>query len=244
MRRAVRRCRDDHGGHVRWVSYLPPTGGSERAGAIDDGCVFGHPGGRELAGLLDADTEAVQAAHHEALEHPSEIIVEFETRLCAPLRPTGPVPITVSGTPQSEDTVDAALVRGTDDGAPMPEGARTLTAMLGAAALVGESGRLLGFTAACLWRTEDGRTAALSTGPVLVTPEELAEGASVGIEAEADGEQVTRAQVTLPDAGQVDQRPGLAVSLAPATRPLEEGEELNVDAGELGIFEIRVGAQA
>lgn len=229
---------------MRWVSYLPPTGGSERAGAIDDGCVFGHPGGRELAGLLDADTGAVQAAHHEALEHPSEIIVEFETRLCAPLRPAGPVPVAVSGTPRTEGAVDAALVRGTDDGAPMPEGAHTLTAMLGAAVLVGESGRLLGFTAACLWSAEDGRAAALSTGPVLVTPDELAEGGSVEIGAEVDGEPVVRARVALPEAGSVAHRPGLAVGLAPATRPLEEGEELNVDAGELGIFEIRVGAQA
>ncbi|WP_394296671.1 MULTISPECIES: hypothetical protein [Nocardiopsis] len=224
------------------MSYLPPTGGAERAGVIDDGCVFGHPGGREPAGLLDAGAAAVRAAHDEALEHPVEIIVEFETRLCAPVRPSGPVAAAVAGGPPLE--IAPGLVRGTDDGVPMPAGAGALTAEPGAAAAAGESGRLLGYTAACLWRTGDGVPAALSIGPALVTPEEFAAGIPVRVGAEVDGAPVAAAEVALPEVPPAQGGPALAVSLAPATRPLEEGEELNVDADVLGVFEIRVGAQA
>ena len=29
---------------MRWVTYLSPSGGEQRPGVVDDGCVFGYPG--------------------------------------------------------------------------------------------------------------------------------------------------------------------------------------------------------
>ncbi|WP_017595175.1 hypothetical protein [Nocardiopsis potens] len=224
---------------MRWVTYLSPSGGTERAGVIDDGCVYGHPGGTGLAELLDADAAGLAAAHAEALDAPLEIIVEFETRLCVPVRPDRPVPASLGGGPAR---IAPELVHGTDDGAPLPPGAEGLTASVGAAELHGASGRLLGRTAACLWCTPDGTPVRLSTGPAVVTPDEQGPG-PVRVTAEADGTVLATAELPA-DGSWADPGEPLSAALPATTRLLEPGEELFVDAGPLGEFEIRVGAEA
>ncbi|GAA1088757.1 hypothetical protein [Nocardiopsis composta] len=224
---------------MRWVTYLSPSGGTERSGVIDDGCVFGHPGGVGLAELLDADPAGLAAAHTEALDAPLEIIVEFETRLCVPVRPDRPVPVAADG---GRLHLAPELVHGTDDGAPLPPGASGLTASVGAAELHGASGRLLGRTAACLWRTPDGAPVRLSIGPAVVTPDEQGTG-PLRVTAEADGAVLAAADLPA-DGSWAEPGERLSAAVPATTRPLEPGEELFVDAGPLGEFEIRVGAEA
>src|SRR5690606_24722628 len=78
---------------MRWVTYLSPSGGEQRPGVVDDGCVFGYPGPEDLPQLLAKGTAALREAHRQALAEPVEIIVEFETRLCAPLVPERPLTV-------------------------------------------------------------------------------------------------------------------------------------------------------
>ncbi|WP_067965563.1 hypothetical protein [Nocardiopsis trehalosi] len=224
---------------MRWVTYLSPSGGGERPGVIDDGCVFGYPGGETVPGLLAAGPAALADARQRALASPVEIIVEFETRLCAPLRPSGPVPALVDG---AWTALDPALVRGTDDGTALPAGTTAATATVGVVAVFG-AGRHAGYAPACLWRTPERAPVALTVGPAIVTPEEFG-GERLTVTASVDDAPLATAEI----GGGADWAPephGDAAALLPAeTRLLEPGEELHIDAGGLGEFELRVGSGA
>ncbi|MFC3995730.1 hypothetical protein ACFOVU_07380 [Nocardiopsis sediminis] len=225
---------------MRWVTYLSPSGGNERPGVIDDGCVFGYPGGQSLPELLAENGGALGGAFQRALAAPVEIIVEFETRLCAPVRPAGPVPALIGG---AWTTLDPALVRGTDDGAGLPPGAQAASAAVGAAALFGAGGRHAGYAPACLWRTPGQGPVALTLGPAVVTGDEF-DGTDLRVTASVDDTELARAEI---DGGlgwvPAEHRGGGVVASLPAeTRLLEPGEELFVDGGPLGGFEIRVGS--
>ncbi|WP_046469313.1 hypothetical protein [Allosalinactinospora lopnorensis] len=225
---------------MRWVTYLSPSGGDARPGVVDDGCVFGYPGEQSVPDLLGDSRNALADAFQRALAAPVEIIVEFEARLCAPLRPTAPVPALVGG---ERMTIDPSMVRGTDDGAALPAGARGLSASVGLVAIFGGGGLHAGYAPACLWRTPEGATAGFSLGPAIVTHEEF-DGSPLSVTATA--EDTDLASVTVE--GDLSWTQGLqgdvVARLSTGTRPLEPGEELFVDGGPLGEFEIRVGAGA
>ncbi|MFC4562582.1 hypothetical protein ACFO4E_12020 [Nocardiopsis mangrovi] len=223
---------------MRWVTYLSPSGGGERAGVIDDGCVFGYPGGQSLPELLAGNGDALGDAFQRALAAPVEIIVEFETRLCAPVRPAAPVPAFTGG---GWTTLDPALVRGTDDGAGLPPGAEAVSAAVGAVALFGAGGRHVGYAPACLWRTPGRVPVSLTLGPAVVTGDEF-DGSDLSVAASVDDTELARAEI----GGGLGWVPaghgGMAAYLPAETRLLEPGEELFVDGGALGDFEIRVGS--
>ncbi|GAB3497612.1 hypothetical protein [Nocardiopsis coralliicola] len=222
---------------MRWVTYLSPSGGTERSGIVDDGCVHGHPGGIGLFQLLDGDPAEVAAARDRALDAPVEIIVEFETRLCAPVRPDAAVPVRTAEGPGTA-LVAPELIRGTDDGVPAGGSfVGGLRAAVGAAALHGASGRLLGCTAVCLW-TAPGTPdpVALTVGPAVVTPDELDGPLAVRAESEGGG---AAAAIDLADLAGA---PGVLTAAVGAPSPvLAPGGELSVDAGPLGEYEIRLG---
>ena len=75
-------------GTLRWVTYLSPSGGGARVGALDDGDVMGSPDGGDLGRLLEGGPAVLEAAHDRAVAHAIEIIVEPEARMCAPVAPT------------------------------------------------------------------------------------------------------------------------------------------------------------
>ncbi len=225
---------------MRWVTYLSPSGGVPRPGVIDDGCVFGYPGQQSLPELLAGGGDALTDAYRRALDDPVEIIVEFETRLCAPLQPAAPVPVL---THEEQLTVAPALVRGTDDGAVLPPGADGLTALVGVVAVLGGQGLHIGCTLACLWRDPDGTPVWLSLGPAVVTREELA-GTALTTTATVE-DDVLASVTTEDDAAWTEGLQGdVMARLSAPTRLLRPGEELFVDGGALGEFEIRVGAGA
>ncbi|MBB6000540.1 hypothetical protein HNR25_004291 [Streptomonospora salina] len=223
------------------MTYLSPSGGEERSGVVDDGCVFGYPGEQSVPELLGQSRDTLADAFHKALASPVEIIVEFETRLCAPVRPENPVPVRVGG----EWTVlDPGLVRGTDDGVMLPAGETELTATVGVLALFGGRGGHAGYTPACLWSAPGGVPVSLSLGPAIVTHDEF-DGSPLAVEASVEGGVLARAEL---DGGLewAAGAPGglVAAALPVRTRPLERGEELYIDGGPLGEFEVRVGAGA
>ncbi|QBI55134.1 hypothetical protein [Streptomonospora litoralis] len=226
---------------MRWVTYLSPSGGEERSGVVDDGCVFGYPGAQSVPELLEKDRDALADAYHKALAAPVEIIVEFETRLCAPVRPERSVPAHVDG---AWTQVAPALVRGTDDGVLLPAGVSALTAAVGVMALFGGQGRHAGYTPACLWRTLEGDPVTLSVGPAIVTHDEF-DGSPLCVEAGVEGRTLARAELDGGLGWAAGTDSGFTAAALPAgTRPLEPGEELFVDGGRLGEFEMRVGAGA
>ncbi|MUL42821.1 hypothetical protein FZ103_16875 [Streptomonospora sp. PA3] len=226
---------------MRWVTYLSPSGGEERSGVVDDGCVFGYPGAQSVPELLEQSRDRLADAYHKALASPVEIIVEFETRLCAPVRPERPVPASVEG---ERTSLDPRLVRGTDDGVVLPSGATALTATVGVLALFGGHGRHAGYTPACLWRTPEGSPVSLSLGPAIVTHDEF-DGSPLVVEAAVEDSALARAELDGDLGWAESMREGFAAAALPAgTRPLERGEELYIDGGRLGEFELRVGAGA
>ncbi|MBB4932561.1 hypothetical protein F4561_003381 [Lipingzhangella halophila] len=225
---------------MRWVTYLSPSGGVARSGVIDDGCVFGYPGEQSVPELLAGGGDALAEAYQRALTNPVEIIVEFEARLCAPLRPAAPVPVLAHG---EQLTVAPSQVWGTDDGATLPPGASGLAASVGVAAVLGGRGLYTGCTPACLWRAPDGTPVRLSLGPAVVTRDELA-GSALTVTASVD-DSVLASVTTEDDASWTEGLQGDVMARVSApTRLLEPGEELFVDGGPLGEFEIRVGAGA
>ncbi|WP_159941294.1 MULTISPECIES: hypothetical protein [unclassified Nocardiopsis] len=220
---------------MRWVTYLSPSGGSERAGVLDDGDVLGSPGPERLADLLAAGEGALAAAHGRAVEAPVEIIVEPEARMCAPVLPAGPVPVRAG---DEEWYVHPELVCGVDDA--VPAGARS--ARVGAAAVAGAAGAASAYTPACLWLDAAGQPVLLSLGPVLATADEIA-GERLGLSAWAEERELGRGLVD-PHHAWLASGPGSVRALLPvATPPLEPHDELFVDAGVLGTFEVRVGSQ-
>ncbi|MFE3457345.1 hypothetical protein ACFXKD_07340 [Nocardiopsis aegyptia] len=220
---------------MRWVTYLSPSGGRERAAALDDGDVLGLPGDDRLTDLLDAGLAVLAAAHERAVAAPIEIIVEPEARMCSPVVPTAPVPVR-AGDDLWE--VHPELVVGVDDAV----GPTASAARAGVAALNSADGSVLAYTPACLWLDTDGRPAQLSLGPVLATADELGAG-PLRLSAEMEERELGRGLVDPADAW-LTAGPGRIRALLPvATPPLAANDELFVDADILGTFEVRVGSQ-
>ncbi|MGW5875765.1 hypothetical protein ACWFMI_04300 [Nocardiopsis terrae] len=220
---------------MRWVTYLSPSGGGTRVGALDDGDVMGSPEGASLDELLAGGHRSLTAAYERAVEGAIEIIVEPEARTCAPVTPSTPVPVRMG---ERELQIHPELVWGVDD--PVPPEART--ACVGVAALTGGEGPASAYTPACLWLDETGLAVQLSLGPVLTTADEVA-GRTVELSTSVDEKENGRG---LADSGHgwLLSGPGSVRALLPVATPvLQPGDELFVDAGELGAFEVRVGSQ-
>ncbi|GLU46203.1 hypothetical protein [Nocardiopsis ansamitocini] len=224
---------------MRWVTYLSPSGGAQRPGVVDDGCVFGYPGSESVPELLADSNDALADAYQRALTVPVEIIVEFETRLCAPLKPARPVALRTADA--RELTIVPGLVRGTDDGIALPAGADVLFADVGVAAVFGCRGRHAGYTLACLWHTVEGEPAGLTLGPAITTHDEF-DGTEVTVSATV--EDILVAEASLADQWSISggSAGDVAAVLPGRTRLLERGEELFVDGGPLGEFELRIGS--
>lgn len=220
---------------MRWVTYLSPSGGGERVGALDDGDVLGSPDHRGLADLLTAGPQELARTHERAVDAPIEIIVELEARMCAPVRPSTLVPVRAD---ERLWEIPPEQVTGVDD--PVLRTARV--AHVGVAAAGAEHGTAA-FTPACLWTDTDGLPVQLSLGPVLTTADEL-DGAPVEAAVLVDDTEVARGTVE-PGQEWLASGPGRVRALLPlSTPPLEENDELFVELGPLGEFEVRVGAQA
>lgn len=220
---------------MRWVTYLSPSGGGARAGALDDGDVMSGPETPPLDRLLEGGFEALREAHARAVDGAIEIIVEPETRMCSPVAPREPVAVRLG---DRDVEIPPELVVGADD-AVAPE-ARVAHAGV-AAITVGEE-RAGAYTPACLWLDAEGVAVQLSLGPVLTTADELTEG-SVEPNTSVDDVENGRGRVDLSDPW-LTSGPGRVRARLPAvTPPLEADDELFVDVGELGSFEVRVGSQ-
>ncbi|WP_028648988.1 hypothetical protein [Nocardiopsis sp. CNT312] len=219
---------------MEWVTYLSPSGGGERLGAVDDGDVLGCPGESGLAALLDAGPEALASARARALDAPLEIIAEPEARVCAPLVPEEPVMVGLHG---AEAAVHPGLVRGVDDG--VASGARR--ARVGLAAVSGSGGARDAFTIACLWLDASGEPVQLTLGPRLVTADGLRADPECSVFV-AD-EPVGFAVLTLAGPWPTGGAHRVRVLPLVETPSLEEGDEVAVDAGELGGFGVRVGSR-
>lgn len=221
---------------MRWVTYLSPSGGGERVGALDDGDVLGSPDHRGLAELLAVGPQELSRARTRAVDAPVEIIVELEARMCAPVRPAALVPVRAG---ERLWEIPPELVTGVDD--PVLRSARV--AQVGAAAVAGTDSGAAAYTPACLWTDDDGLPVQLSLGPVLTTADEL-DGAEVEAAVLVADEEVARGTVEL-DHDWLVSGPGRVRAVLPLTTPpLEEHDEVFVEVGPLGEFEVRVGAQA
>jgi 2-keto-4-pentenoate hydratase/2-oxohepta-3-ene-1,7-dioic acid hydratase in catechol pathway len=73
---------------MRWVTYVSPQDGSERAGVLGQDGVSGGPAGTSLADLLARGTEGLAAAGRTLLDQPSEFVPLAQADLRAPI----PVP--------------------------------------------------------------------------------------------------------------------------------------------------------
>lgn len=220
---------------MRWVTYLSPSGGGERVGALDEGDVLGSPGAGSLADLLDEGGDALATAHRLAVAEPVEIIVEPEARMCAPVGPTAPVPVRAS---DEVWEVRPELVRGVDD-AVLPE---ARSARVGVAAVTGGGGQAIAYTPACLWLDAGGEPVQLSLGPVLTTADEVLD-APLRLSASVDDRELGRGLVD-PAREWLVSGPGrVRVLVSVVTPSLDAGDELFVDADTLGTFEVRVGSQ-
>ncbi|PDP88865.1 hypothetical protein CQJ94_03750 [Glycomyces fuscus] len=221
---------------MRWVTYLSPSGGSERVGALDDGDVLGSPDPARLADLLEAGGDVLARAHERAVAEPIEIIVEPEARMRAPLVPAEPVPVRAG-----DDVWQIApeLVRGSDDAVP-PE---ARSARVGVAAVSG-GGVLAGaYTPACLWLDGGGEPVQLALGPVLTTADEVPPGEPLSVSASVEEGELGRGLVDPAHEWLVSGAGRVRALLPVATPPLEADDELYVDADVLGTFEVRVGSQ-
>lgn len=219
---------------MRWVTYLSPSGGAERVGALDDGDVLGSADPRDLATLLAAGGDESARVHEQAMDAPVEIIVELEARMCAPVRPAAPVPV------HTEDLfweIAPELVGGVDD--TVPSTART--AHTGVAALNGAEGSACAYTPACLWLDAAGAPVRLSLGPVVSTAD-VVPTRPLGLSTSVEDRELARGLISC-DHEWLRGGPGqLRVLLTLVTPSLEEGDELFVEVEELGSFEVRVGS--
>ena len=218
---------------MRWVTYLSPSGG-ERVGVLDDGDVLGVPDPRSLGELLAEGLPALAGVRDSARRAPVEIIVEWEARMCAPLSPAVPVAVLTGG---GALEVPPHLVGAVDD--PVPANARSACA--GLAAVAGAPGRVDARTPACLWSDAAGEPVLLGLGPVLVTSDEPVTGWEAAVE--VGGTERGRA-VLDPDDPRLSRETGRVNALLPVdSGPLSEGDEVFVDLGELGSYEVRVGSR-
>lgn len=220
---------------LRWVTYLSPSGGSERVGALEDGDVLGSADPRDLATLLAAGGGEPERVYRQAVDAPVEIIVEPEARMCAPTSPTAPVPVRAD---QLHWEIDPELIGGVDD--TVPSTART--ARIGVAALAGAEGSVCAYTPACLWLDADGVPAWLSLGPVVSTADAVP-ARPLGLSTSLEDRELTRGLASC-DHEWLHGGPGqVRVLLTLVTPPLEEGDELFVEVEELGSFEVRIGSR-
>ncbi|WP_150253605.1 hypothetical protein [Nocardiopsis deserti] len=220
---------------MRWVTYLSPSGGSERVGALDEGDVLGSPDPVRLADLLEAGGDVLAGAHERAVAEPIEIIVEPEARMCAPLVPAEPVPVRAG---DEVWQVPPELVRGSDDAVPP----RARSARVGVAAVAGGGASVSAYTPACLWLDGAGQPVQLTLGPVLTTADEVP-GEPLGVSASVEEGELGRGLVDPAHAWLVSGSGRVRALLPVATPPLETDDELFVDADVLGTFEVRVGSQ-
>lgn len=220
---------------MRWVTYLSPSGGGARAGALDEGDVLGSPDESSLDRLLEGGLQVMAAAHDRAVDGAIEIIVEPEARMCSPVTLTTSVPVRAG---EREFEIHPELVGGVDDAVR----AEARTACAGVAAIAVGEGRDFAYTPACLWLDAVGDPVQLSLGPVLVTADEL-DGRAVELSTSVEELENGRGRVE-PGSAWLTSGPGRVRVLAPVLTPeLDEDDELFVDAGELGTFEVRVGSQ-
>jgi hypothetical protein len=222
---------------MRWVTYLSPSGGVARAGVLDEGYVFAHPGPQTLAELLRDGRQALDEESRRALDEPAAIIMEFEARLCAPLVPQGGIAITRADGAATE--MPPSVVRGPDDGVGPPAEATPLRAAAGMALVaVGADGHLL--TLACLWTSPAGQSLTLGPAVVMPPPGVVGMADTVTVLTEVDG----RAWSTVLEPPSPPGAGGCSVALGIGSDDLEPGHELRVESEEIGEFEIRVGALA
>lgn len=220
---------------MRWVTYLSPSGGGKRVGALDDGDVLGYPGPESIDEMLRTGHHAFADALHRCLRDAVEIIVEPEARMCAPVAPAAPVPVRAAG---RELRIHPELVQGVDD-AVLPE---ARTACVGVAALAAADLRAAAYTPACLWLDEEERPVQLTLGPVLTFQEEMGMR-PIELSTSVDDLENGRGLVD-PAHEWLVSGPGRIRALLPVITPaLAENDELFVDAGELGTYEVRVGSQ-
>lgn len=217
---------------MQWVVYLSPSGGQRRPGVVDDGCVHGYPGVEDLQELLNTPREQLLSAHGRALAEPTEIIVEFEARLCAPLQPS----VMVWPGPDREHHLDPQLVVGTDDGVVAPSGESSLSMQLGLATAPWGQSSGFAHAPACLWRRGDGSPVALTVGPALTLTDT---GFAAGQELVATVGAETVARLELSELA-VREATASIVEFAGAAPTVELGAELHVDAAHLGEFEVRL----
>ncbi len=130
---------------------------------------------------------------------------------------------------------NTASIYGPEDEIPFPDGASSIDAGLGLAAVIGAEGAVGGYTLANSWRAADlagakSRDFALSIGPVIVTDLEGRSGLSASLEG-------------TDEAARFELEPDWAQLVAHAARNtvLRPGALLIVDAGG-GDFELRSGA--
>lgn len=220
---------------MRWVTYLSPSGGGQRPGVVDDGDVFGYPGAESLADLLGGGVEGLRAAHAQAVATPVEIIVELETRMCAPLRPKTPVSVVTLD--QRRVSVSPARIGGPDDGIPLLDGPgdSSYSAAPGVVDFY-THGQHVGRSLACLWSV--GGEHALTFGGILASADDLPTGGEITVELESSHQSAE-----LPPVADAGTDTVLVRSLF-GPQQLERGEEIFVGGEPLGGFEIRVGAVA
>lgn len=151
---------------MRWGTYASPADGGVHPGLLDGGMTFGLTGTGTLAELLGDDGTRLREAARRALDDPFEVIPEFETDLLAPL----PAPPSV----RLSATTAAVDVRGPFDA--VPATVPRLACRLEAGAIIGTAdGMVAGYTLLGVWSS--GTTDfAVTMGPHLVTPDELAGG--------------------------------------------------------------------
>ncbi|MDT0327319.1 hypothetical protein [Nocardiopsis lambiniae] len=219
---------------MRWVTYLSPSGGGERVGALEDGDVLGVPDPRGMAQLLAAGIPELVEVLRSTRRAPIEIIVEWEARMCAPLVPTTPITV-LSG--DDLRAIPPELVGAVDDTVP----AAAHSARVGLAAIAGGPGRVDARTPACLWSDAAGEPVLLALGPVLTTADERITALEASVE--VDGRERGRATMDLDDPWWAVEPGRVRARLPVATGPLTEGDEVFIDLGELGSYEVRVGSQ-
>ena len=155
--------------------------------------------------------------------------------MVAPVAPAAPVPVRAG---DRELRIHPELVRGVDD-AVLPE---ARTACVGVAALATGDTHAGAYTPACLWLDEEERPVQLSLGPVLTTADEVG-AQTIELSTSVDDLENGRGLVD-PAHEWLASGPGRIRALLPVITPaLAENDELFVDAGELGTYEVRVGSQ-
>ena len=76
---------------MRFVTYIDPASGADRAGRVINDVIHGLPTGTSLLGLLGDDGETLATAGDQALADPSEVLALADAQLRAPI----PAPPTV-----------------------------------------------------------------------------------------------------------------------------------------------------